>query len=49
MIVFDWLNSLNNWQQAIIGIPYAIIIAGIIIYVLSKTRLNFWRCSNGPM
>jgi len=39
MIVFDWINSLNNWQQAIIGIPWAIVIAHLILIIFKEIKI----------
>jgi hypothetical protein len=34
--ILNWLNSLNNWQQAIVGVPYAILFGMIAIKLLKK-------------
>jgi hypothetical protein len=40
MIVLEWLNSLNNWQQAIVGIPYSIIIAFIFLIIFKELKVS---------
>jgi hypothetical protein len=41
MILFEWINSLNQWQQAVIGIPCAIIIAFLFMYVYNLLRHSY--------
>ena len=37
--ILTWLNSLNNWQQAIVGIPYALILGFIFLYLFKQLKI----------
>ncbi len=39
MIILEWLNSLNNWQQAIVGIPYSIIGATLVMIIFKQIKI----------
>jgi hypothetical protein len=38
-MILEWIDSLNNWQQAILGIPYAITIAVVILIIVKELKI----------
>lgn len=46
MLISEWLNSLNDWQQVIVGAPYAIIIGYIFarIFLKNKNYPRYVKC-----